>query len=67
MSDTVQIEVTNLLQFWASDTTRATTLVLRAKEEATSFSQIRFYPSAAQAFRPALQITFVRRFPFGQP
>jgi len=67
MSDTVQIEVTNLLQFWASDTTRATTLVLRAREEATSFSQIRFYPSAAQAFRPALQVTFVRRFPFGQP
>ncbi|HEY6157525.1 MAG TPA: hypothetical protein VIV88_08710 [Gemmatimonadales bacterium] len=67
MSDTVQIEVTNLLQFWASDTTRATTLVLRAQQEATSFSQIRFYPSAAQAFRPALQITFVRRFPFGAP
>ena len=67
MSDTVQIEVTNLMQFWASDTTRATTLVLRAKEEATSFSQIRFYPSAAQAFRPAIQVTFVRRFPFGAP
>ena len=67
LSDTVQIEVTNLLQFWASDTTRATTLVLRAQQEATSFSQIRFYPSAAQAFRPALQITFVRRFPFGAP
>lgn len=68
-SDTVQIEVTNLLQFWASDTTRATTLVLRvrADQEATSFSQIRFYPSAAQAFRPALRITFVRRFPFGAP
>ena len=67
MSDTVQIEVTNLLQFWASDTTRATTLVLRAQQEATSFSQIRFYPSAAQTFRPALRITFVRRFPFGAP
>jgi len=66
-SDSVQIEVTNLLQFWASDTTRATTLVLRAKEEATSFSLIRFYPSVAPAFRPALHITFVRRFPFGQP
>ena len=66
-SDTAQIEVTNLLQFWASDTTRATTLVLRAKEEATSFSLIRFYPSVAPAFRPALRITFVRRFPFGQP
>jgi len=67
VSDTVQIEVTNLMQFWASDTTRATTLVLRPKAEATSFSLIRFYPSAAQAFRPALRITFVRRFPFGAP
>ena len=64
---TVQIEVTNLLQFWASDTTRATTLVLRARQEGASFSDIRFYPSSAQAFRPALQITFVRRFPFGAP
>jgi hypothetical protein len=63
----VRIEVTNLLQFWASDTTRATTLVLRAKQEAASFSQIRFYPSVAPAFRPTLRITFVRRFPFGQP
>jgi hypothetical protein len=67
VSDTVRIEVTNLLQFWASDTTRATTLVLRAKQEAASFSQIRFYPSVAPAFRPTLRITFVRRFPFGQP
>jgi len=67
MRDTVRIEVTNLLQFWAADTTRATTLVLRAKQEATSFSLIRFYPSRAQALRPALRITFVRRFPFGAP
>jgi hypothetical protein len=67
VGDTVRIEVTNLLQFWASDTTRATTLVLRAKQEAASFSQIRFYPSVAPAFRPTLRITFVRRFPFGQP
>jgi hypothetical protein len=65
--DSVPIEVTNLLQFWASDSTRATTLVLRAKQEAASFSQIQFYPSVAPAFRPVLRITFVRRFPFGQP
>ncbi len=66
-TDTVKIEVTNLLQFWASDSTRPTSIVLRAKAEATSFAEIRFYPSKAQAFRPALQITFVRRFPFGAP
>jgi len=65
--DSVQLEVTNLLQFWAVDTTRTPTLVLRAKDEGASFSLIRFYPSVASAFRPALRVTFVRRFPFGQP
>jgi hypothetical protein len=66
-TDTVKIEVTNLLQFWAADSTRPTSIVLRAKAEGTSFAEIRFYPSKAQAFRPRLQITFVRRFPFGAP
>ena len=64
-TDTVKIEVTNLLQFWAADSTRPTSLVLRAKAEGASFAEIRFYPSIARAFRPALQITFVRQFPFG--
>jgi len=35
--------------------------------EAQIFGEIRFYPSVASAFRPTLQITFVRRFPFGAP
>jgi hypothetical protein len=66
-TDTVKIEVTNLLQFWAADSTRPPSIVLRAKAEGTSFAEIRFYPSKAQAFRPRLQVTFVRRFPFGAP
>ncbi len=66
-TDTVKIEITNLLQFWAADSTRPTAIVLRAKAEGTSFAEIRFYPTKAQAFRPALQVTFVRRFPFGAP
>ncbi|HYL21955.1 MAG TPA: hypothetical protein VEU74_09340 [Gemmatimonadales bacterium] len=64
-TDTVRIEVTNLLQVWASDSTQPTTLVLRAKDESQSFAEVRFYPSLAAAFRPALEVTFVRRFPFG--
>jgi hypothetical protein len=67
VSDTVAIEVTNLLQLWAADSTHPTTLVLRARDEAQSFAEARFYPSTATAFRPTLRITFVRRFPFGQP
>ena len=64
-TDTVRIEVTNLLQFWAADSLQPTSLVLRAKYEATSLAEVRFYPSKAAAFRPTLAVTFVRRYPFG--
>jgi hypothetical protein len=66
-TDTVKIEVTNLLQLWAADSTRPTAIMLRAQAEAQFFGEIRFYPSSAAAFRPALRVTFVRRFPFGVP
>ncbi len=66
-TDTVKIEVTNLVQQWSADSTRPTVLVLRPEREAQLFGEIRFYPSVATAFRPTLQITFVRRFPFGVP
>jgi len=66
-TDTVQIEVTNLLQLWAADSTHPTVLVLRPENEAQFLGEIRFYPSVAAAFRPTLQVTFVRRFPFGVP
>jgi hypothetical protein len=66
-TDTVKIEVTNLLQLWAADSTRPSVFVLRPRAEAQFFGEIRFYPSVATAFRPTLQITFVRRFPFGVP
>ena len=66
-TDTVKIEVTNLLQAWAADSTHPTVLVLLPEREAQLFGEIRFYPSVAAAFRPTLQVTFVRRFPFGVP
>lgn len=64
-TDTVQVEVTNVLQAWAADSTQPTTFVLRAKDEAQSFAEIRFYPTVAAAFRPSLRVTYVRRYPFG--
>lgn len=64
-TDTVQVEVTNVLQAWAADSTQPTTFVIRAKDEAQSFAEIRFYPTIAAAFRPSLRITYVRRYPFG--
>jgi hypothetical protein len=64
-ADTVRIEMTNLLQFWAADTLAPTALVLRSREEGANLAEIRFYPSAAAAYRPALRLTYARRFPFG--
>jgi len=63
---TVRIEVTNILQAWAADSTQPTTFVLAARDEAQSFAEIRFYPTIAAASRPSLQITYVRRYPFGE-
>lgn len=65
-TDTVQVEVTNLMQLWALDATHPTVLVLRPRYPVQSFGEIHFYPSRAAAFRPALQVTYVRKFPFGQ-
>ena len=64
-TDTIQLEVTNVLQAWAADSTQPTTFVLAARDEAESFAEIRFYPTIAAAFRPSLRITYVRRYPFG--
>jgi hypothetical protein len=66
-TDTTQIEITNLLQFWQTDTTQVTTLVLTAKPEANDLAEIRFYPSQAAGLRPAIRVTYVPRYPFGKP
>jgi hypothetical protein len=66
-TDTVHIEITNLLQLWQSDTTRAESIVLTAKSEGGDFAEIRFYPSGAALYRPAIRLTYVPRFPFGKP
>lgn len=66
-ADTVRIELSDLIRAWAIDTTAATALVLGQVPEASSYTEIRFYSSRTPAFRPALQVTYVRRFPFGVP
>ena len=66
-TDTIKIEVTNMLQLWAADTTHPTVFLLRPQAEAQYFGEIRFYPSKAAAFRPTLQVTYVKQFPFGVP
>lgn len=66
-ADTVTIELTDLVRAWAQDTTAQTAFFLAHVPEAASFTEIRFYSSRAPGFRPALHITYVKRFPFGTP
>lgn len=66
-ADTVRVEVTRLLRFWAADTLAPTTMVLRQAPEGVELAEIRFHSSADAAFRPALRVTYVPRFPFGVP
>jgi hypothetical protein len=66
-TDTVRIELTNLVRAWTLDTTQVTSLILRQLPEAASYTQARFYSSRAPAFRPSLHVTYVKRFGFGAP
>ena len=66
-TDTVRIDLTRLLRVWASDTTATTAVMLRVVPEGGTFAEIRFQPSGNTALRPALQLTYVPRFPFGVP
>jgi len=66
-ADTVQLEMTNLVRAWSLDTTMVTSFVLGQVPEATSYTEARFYSSRAPAYRPALHVTYVKRFRFGEP
>jgi hypothetical protein len=66
-ADTVRIELSDLVRAWALDTTAATAIVLGKVPEAASYIEARFYSSRTPAFRPALHVTYVRRFGFGRP
>lgn len=72
-TDTVRLEVTRILRYWASDTTKATTFLLTEfaqvdrLAEGASVDEVRFFPSSAAAWRPALHLTYVPRIHLGLP
>ncbi|HEV8380954.1 MAG TPA: hypothetical protein VGQ29_05175 [Gemmatimonadales bacterium] len=65
--DTVRLELTSLVRAWSLDTTRTTAFILGQVPEAASYTEARFYSSRAPASRPALHVTYVKRFRFGEP
>ncbi len=75
-TDTVRIEVTNILRLWQSDSIVPHTILLRQATDVASISpllegatlsEIRFYSSRAPAYRPALHLTYIPRYRFGAP
>ena len=68
VTDTVRLEITDMVRGWViADTLATPAFMLQQAPEAASFNEARFYSSLTPAFRPALHVTFVRRFPFGRP
>jgi len=67
MTDTVHVEITNILRYWAADTTKPTTVVLRQTPEGADFAEIRFFASSHVAQRPLLRVTYIPHLSFGAP
>lgn len=68
-TDTVNVEVTQMLRFWQADTIVPHTLVLMEAQsrEGGSFATLRLYSTRVPGFRPALHITYIPRYAFGTP
>ena len=78
-ADTVRIEVTGMLRTWQVDTSAQMAMYLRQftitgqllgrlqGTEGATFSSMRFYPTSAAPYRPALHITYVPLIRFTIP
>ncbi|HXH62614.1 MAG TPA: hypothetical protein VNG95_00455, partial [Gemmatimonadales bacterium] len=69
VTDTVNVEITQMVRFWQADTVVPHTLVLMEAQsrEGGSFATLRLYSTRVPGFRPALHITYIPRYAFGTP
>jgi len=70
-TDTVRVEITNILRRWQADTMMPRTLILQQGRrlsgfpyEGATFAEARFYSSRAALRRPRLRLTYVPRVTF---
>ena len=61
-TDTVRVDITEVIRFWRADTLRPRTFVLRTTPEGGSLSEVRFWSSANAARRPLVHLTYVLPF-----
>lgn len=65
-SDTVAIEVGDLVRGWQGELGSARSLFLELDPEASSFTRPEFGSSRTPGFEPIIELTYVLRFPFGE-
>jgi len=65
--DTVRVDITRILRYWAADTLAPTAIELFQVPEGADFAEIRFRPSADSTHRPRLRLTYSPHYPFGRP
>jgi hypothetical protein len=66
VTDTVHINVTNILRLWVANSQAPNTMVLRQVPEGAFFAEGRYYSSRDPSRMPLLRLTFAPRFPFGK-
>ena len=65
-SDTVSIEVSDLVRGWQGERGSARSLFLDLDPEAASFTRPEFGSSRTPGFTPIIELTYVLPFPFGE-
>ena len=65
-TDTIATDITQIVRGWAVDTVAPQTLMVRQLPEGGNLVYLRVY-SSRSAFRPALHLTYVPRYSFGNP
>ena len=66
-ADTIATDITQIVRAWQSDSTAPQALMLSQAPEGGNLITLRLYSSRSPAFRPAVRVTFVPRYSFGNP
>jgi hypothetical protein len=65
-SDTVAVDISRILAFWQRNPVQVRTLIVRFHDEAASVAELRVGSIRFAGMAPALRVTFVPPFSFGQ-
>jgi hypothetical protein len=66
-TDTIFTDLTRIVRVWQADTGAPEALMVQEIPEGANLIAVRLYSSRSTAFRPALHLTYVPRYTFGNP